>query len=142
MPPPVDPDQRMVIGVDVGGTKISAAEVEADGHRRGERTRRHHANAGPDSVVEEILALVSLVHGNSSSRVATVGVGVAAQVDEATGLVHHAPNLGWRDYPLGAKLADSLGVPVAVLNDARAATIAEWRFGAGQGTGDLLVVFV
>ncbi|MCI4321493.1 MAG: ROK family protein [Thermoplasmata archaeon] len=142
MAPAAEPDPRTVIGVDLGGTKISVAQVEADGRRRGERSRRLHSNAGPDAVVEEILATIDLVRGNSTAPIEAVGVGAAAQVDEASGLVHHAPNLGWREYPLGAKLAEALGVPVAVLNDARAATIAEWRFGAGQRANDLLVVFV
>jgi len=58
-----------------------------------------------------------------------------------TGLVLNAPNLGWRDVPLGAMLAHALGAPVRVMNDLSAAAWGEARFGAARGVRDVLVVF-
>jgi glucokinase len=56
--------------------------------------------------------------------------------------VRFAPNLGWRDVPLRAELEKSLGLPVVVANDVRAATWGEWLYGAGQGMDDLICLFV
>lgn len=66
----------------------------------------------------------------------------AGQIHPRTGAVVFAPNLGWRNEPLGARLADAFGVPVTVENDVRAAAWGEFRFGAHQGAGSLLAVFV
>jgi glucokinase len=129
-----------VVGVDLGGTKIAAAFVEPEGRRVGASVRRRHGNGGPDSVVSEMAEIVREVAAAAGQTVHRVGVGAAAQVDSRSGVVHHAPNLRWRDVPLGKMLSQELGVPVSVVNDARAATIAEWRFGAGRGVDDVLVV--
>jgi glucokinase len=71
-----------------------------------------------------------------------VGVACAGQIDPITGAVVYAPNLGWRDVPLGALLAQALGVPVVVENDVRAAAWGEFVAGAGGREGSLVAVFV
>ncbi|MCI4327888.1 MAG: ROK family protein [Thermoplasmata archaeon] len=129
-----------VVGVDLGGTKIAAAFVAADGQRLRASVRHPHGNGGPEAVVAEMVEILRQVSRESGQAIRRVGLGVAAQVDVRTGMVHHAPNLRWRDVPLGAMLSRSMDVPVSVVNDARAATIAEWQFGAGRGVDDLLVV--
>jgi len=75
-------------------------------------------------------------------RVAAIGVATAGQIHPATGVVVEAPNLGWRDVPLRARLAEATGVPVIVENDVRAAAWGEFVHGAGQGVGSLVAVFV
>lgn len=71
-----------------------------------------------------------------------MGVACAGQIDPATGAVAQAPNLGWRDVPLGSRLADALGVPVVVENDVRAAAWGEYVAGAGEREGSLVAVFI
>jgi glucokinase len=78
----------------------------------------------------------------SLDGLASVGVACAGLIHPATGAVVQAPNLGWRDVPLGAELRRVLGVPVVVENDVRAAAWGEFRFGAGAGADSLIVVFV
>jgi glucokinase len=56
--------------------------------------------------------------------------------------VVQAPNLGWRDVPLAARLGDRFGVPVVLENDVRAAAWGEFRFGAGRGAASLIAIFV
>ncbi len=72
----------------------------------------------------------------SRFRPGVVGLAVAAQVDPRTGTVVHAPNLGWRDVALSRRVGEELGLPVVVVNDARAAALAEWKHGAAAGTSD------
>jgi len=87
-------------------------------------------------ITRDLLALLP------NAVVAGVGVGVAGIVRRADGLVHHAPNLGWRDVPLGAEVAATLhlDVPVHVGNDADLGAIAEHTRGAGVGVDDLVFV--
>ncbi len=71
-----------------------------------------------------------------------VGVACAGQIHPETGTVVYAPNLQWRDVPLGRVLRDSLRLPVVVENDVRAAAWGEFCFGVGPGVSSLLAVFV
>ncbi|MCI4324298.1 MAG: ROK family protein [Thermoplasmata archaeon] len=132
----------LVLGVDLGGTNLSGALVGPHGRLLTPRVRHPHTNRGPEELAAEIGALVVSIGSRAKRPVAAVGVGVAAQVDESHGVVTYAPNLRWNDVPLGPQLERSVGLPVAIVNDARAATVAEWRFGAGKDVSDLLVVFV
>jgi glucokinase len=142
VPEPGPEPSPLVVGVDLGGTNLSGALVGRDGRLLTPRVRHRHANQGAEEMAAEIGALVVAIGSRAKRPVAAVGVGVAAQVDEDQGVVHYAPNLRWDDVPLGPLLERSVGLPVAIVNDARAATVAEWRFGAGQGASDLLVVIV
>src|SRR5690606_39576400 len=73
---------------------------------------------------------------------AVVGIGVAGQVDSASGMVQNAPNLRWHDYPLGDVVHDSTGHRVAVLNDVQAATYGEWTYGAARGATEAVCMFI
>ncbi len=128
-----------MLSVDLGATKVVSALVLADGsiaHRSG---RIVHANDGPDGVLRALSRSIRECRAKVSSlALSRVGVAVAAQVEPTTGTIVHSPNLHWRDVPLAARLRAELDdVPVTVVNDARAATLAEWRLGAGRGVSDL-----
>jgi len=89
-------------------------------------------------VGERARALVAQA-GASLDRVAAVGVSVPGAVDGERGVVLQPPNLpGWDGAPVRALLGEALGRPIAIENDANAAALAEWRFGAGRGTQDLV----
>jgi glucokinase len=70
-----------------------------------------------------------------------IGIGAAGQID-SNGVVKSAPNLPFKNEPLKDKLEKELGLGVIVTNDVNAATYGEWRFGAGKGVDDLVVIFV
>ncbi len=138
----MDIGKLWAIGVDLGGTKIEVARVDEQGNL-GERTRRPtESQRGPAAVKDEIVAAVRELWNRSGSSPAGIGIGVAGQVDAQSDVVRFAPNLGWRDEPLGADLRRALGLPVVVTNDVRAATWGEWLHGAGQGCRDLVCIFV
>lgn len=134
----------LVLGIDLGATKVVSALVARDGTVAHHSGRHLHANDGPGGVIRSLVRSVeACLAATPHRRPAAVGVAVAAQVDPRTGTVVHAPNLGWRDVPLGRRVSEELGgLPVVVLNDARAATLAEWRFGAGRGATDLFCMFL
>ena len=130
------------VGVDLGGTKVEVAHVDAEGHVLTRLRRPTDVKDGPVAVENEILAAVRDLEGSVGNSPVAVGVGVAGQIAPESGVVRFAPNLDWHDMPLQAHLSTSLGLPVTVTNDVRAATWGEWLHGAGQGCADLVCVFV
>ncbi|MCI4352908.1 MAG: ROK family protein [Thermoplasmata archaeon] len=130
-----------ILGVDVGATKLSAAVVDADGRVLSHGGRTLHRNEGPDGVIRDLLQVIRKALGDGPPPEG-IGVGVAGQVEAVTGTVRHAPNLRWTNFPLGTRLSSEFGCPVFVANDVRAATVGEWRHGAGKGTTNLLCLFV
>ena len=128
-----------VVAVDVGGTSIKGALVDAGMRITGEARRPTPREGGPDAVVGAIESVVDelLGHGGAPGPVA-IGVVVPGIVEESTGIARYSANLGWRDLPLAARLHDRTGLPVALGHDVRAGALAEWRLGAGRGATSLL----
>jgi glucokinase len=125
-----------VIGVDLGGTKILAGVFDAHGglERVTERPTPAHSQD------ELVAALVETVSELRTPDVKAVGFGVPARVDTRTGFVLGAVNTPIEGLPLGEVLSSRLGLPVGVINDASAAALAEFLYGAGRGTRDLVLL--
>jgi glucokinase len=133
------------LGLDLGGTNIKVAVVE---ERAGERdglpaivVRESHpteASRGPDAVVGR-LAEVGRDAIRRHGPVTAVGVGIAGIVDQ-DGRAVLLPNLpgAWKGVALRAPLAEALGQPVALVNDARAFSLAESLLGAARGLGTVV----
>jgi len=129
------------IGIDLGGTKVAAALVDADGRVIASHVFPTNIEKGADGVIDDIAACVKDELGAAARSAQGIGIGVPGQVD-ADGEVDSAINLGWHRVPLRAALEQRLGLPVVVTNDVRAATWGEWVYGAGRGTDDLVTLFV
>jgi glucokinase len=132
----------VVLGIDLGATKVVSGLVDGRGKILRHSGRHLHANDGPGGVIRTIARAARTCLEGTNLRPRAIGLAVAAQVDPRTGTVVHAPNLGWRDVPLARRVREELGLPVVVINDARAATIAEWTLGAGVGATDLFCLFL
>ncbi len=131
----------LTLGVDLGGTKVETALVDAAGRIVASQRRPTQPEKGPDAVIADIVACVETCLGEAGKAAQSLGVGVAGQLDR-TGTLRFSPNLGWRNVSLKVKLEEALGIPVVIDNDVRAATRGEWRHGAGQGVNDLVCLFV
>jgi glucokinase len=134
-------DDRVAVGVDLGGTKIEIALVHASGKIIQKHRSPTDVKDGEKAVKNEIVTAVTRLLKDFGKDCAGVGVGVAGQVS-STGKIRFAPNLGWRDVDLKMQLAHELGLPVTITNDVRAATFAEWKHGAGKGSDHLVCLFV
>lgn len=130
--------RHVAVGVDVGGTKIAAGLVAADGsvvERVLVATPADQSTAIVPRIVEAVAGLARR-HGLDG---VPVGVGAAGLVDR-DGVVRYAPNIDWVDYPLRAELERHLGGPVRVDNDANVAAWGEFCVGAGRQSSDSLVM--
>ncbi|MFF6786521.1 ROK family protein [Streptomyces sp. NPDC012510] len=136
---------RHVIALDVGGTGMKAALVGADGELLHQARLATGRERGADAVVASVLDFATelRVHGERrfGEPAAAAGVAVPGIVDSDRGIAVYAANLGWRDVPLRALLAERLGgVPVALGHDVRTGGLAEGRVGAGRGADRFLFV--
>ncbi len=136
----------LVVGVDLGGTKILAAVVTADGKIMGQAKRKTKPETGTESVIERIVKTVDDALASAKtlrSEVRAVGIGAPGPIDPDTGTVLMAPNLnGWENVPLAKTLSEQLGVPVFLDNDVNVGTLGEFVYGAGRGAKDVIGVFV
>ena len=127
----------LAVGVDIGGTKVAAAVVDAAGRVLRHEQRRTPATS-PDSIRDVVVDLVGEL--SRTHRVEAVGVGAAGWIDAGRSVVRYAPNLAWRDEPLQDLLSAALDLPVVVENDANAAAWAEFRFGAARQATESMVL--
>ena len=112
---------RRLIGVDVGGTKVSTAVLDADGLSEPELV--HTDTSSQERLVDQLAERI--VHAAGGDPDCVVGVGVPAVIEFVTGRARHAPNIPLHDIPLRAVLSEKTGLPVVVDNDATVAALAE-----------------
>src|SRR5919206_3554888 len=130
------PAAQRVIGVDVGGTKILAGVVAADGTLEG-----HRETPTPVGAQEVLLdALERAVGEFVNDDVGAVGFGVPSRIDRRTGRVDASVNIPLGDIDLRDVMSQRLGLPVAVANDANAATLAEFVAGAGRDVQSMVML--
>lgn len=133
----------MIAGIDIGGTSTKIGLVR-DGKVVATK-RIPTVGEDPEGVPHgtafaEALALALRELCEEQGAITACGIGVP-NGNPFTGSIDRAPNLPWKsDVPLARMLHDRIGVPCSLGNDANAAALGEWKYGAGQGCNDLLVV--
>lgn len=132
------------VGIDIGGSGTKVLIARAEDATAGALAPRQHASfTVPGALhVDSIDALVRRVFETVPElRIAGVGVAVPGVIDDALGDVVRSVNLPWLErYPLTERIADELRAPVALVNDGRAAALAEARHGSGAGLSDVFVI--
>ena len=129
----------MIAGIDIGGTttKIGLVRDHVIVARSRINTTGH---ADEHAFAEAIAAEVRALADARGASVVAAGIG-APNGNQLTGTIQRAPNLPWKhDVPLARMISGLLQVPCVLGNDANAAALGEWRYGAGQGCQDLLVI--
>lgn len=136
---------EVCVGVDLSGSNVRAAVVDAAGRVLGQE-RHRLLSKEPPQVAEAIVRAAKTACGAAGlpfGEARALGVGVAGHVEKGTGMVASAPGLGWKDVPLQKLLqARAPKLPTTLAGDLAAAAWAERVAGAGKGSGDLLVVLV
>ncbi len=135
---------RSAVAVDLGGTSIRTSVVDADGSVR-DISRVATPSRGRDAVLTAICSEVQSTAeaGGGLAEMCGVGLGSPGMVDDNGYLHGPAVNIvGWRDFDIASELRSRLGVPVIVLNDANAAAMGEFYYGAGSGMRAIALVTV
>lgn len=133
-----DDSRALTIGIDVGGTSIRAAVVDAQGEvldslQSPTPTSAPALENGLDRAVRELAR---------RHRIGAVGLAVAGFVTPDRTTVRFAPHLPWVEAPVGRDLSERLGLPVILEHDANAAAWAEHRFGAAAGGGNVVMLAI
>jgi glucokinase len=129
-------DAQRVIGVDLGGTKIASGVVDRGGAVQGRRERHTPVSSeadlleGLDEVVEELL----------DDGIGAIGFGIPSRIDQRSGRTLSSTNIPLAGVDFRDRMAERFGLPVGIDNDANAATLAEWRFGAGRGVRHMVML--
>jgi glucokinase len=141
-------EQRWIVGVDLGGTNIVVGALPisgGDGEVLGLREARTEALKGAKFVVDRIvhmvedcIAEVAGTNGASKADFAGIGIGSPGPLNRGTGTIINTPNLGWRNFPLRDLIANAVGLPATLDNDANCATYGEWWLGAGRAVNNLV----
>ncbi|GAB4244959.1 MAG: ROK family glucokinase [Thermoleophilia bacterium] len=123
----------VMLGVDLGGTKIAVGAVSEDGSVRGGIIERPTEKAGPEELAGALLQILREARELLAPDALGVGVGSAGTIDWSRGRVMQSPNLPLADFPLAERVGRGVGLPVALDNDANVATLAEARVGVAEG---------
>lgn len=126
------------IGIDIGGTKIAGGIVLSDGTL--EHKLRVPTPKDPQELVSAVIRMGQELLEHAPG--APVGVAVAGFLNKSRSLVLHSPNLDWPNAPLRDELSKGLGVEVTLENDANAAGWGEYRYGAGRGVLDMVLLTI
>lgn len=120
----------MKIGIDIGGTKCAVVLGDESGIRK----KIRFATTGKEETLERILTAAGEI-----GRADAVGISCGGPLDDEKGLILSPPNLpGWDRVPIVQMVEQALGVPAYLCNDANACALAEWKYGAGRGTKNMV----
>jgi glucokinase-like ROK family protein len=137
-------DGFVVLGVDMGGTKMYGALSDLGGNILDEVNISRHGTSGEDSfnylttLIDKLLASPKV----EGRRVRGIGVGAPGITLHKEGIVTWAYTLHWDNFPLKAKLAERYDLPITVDNDVNLAALGELWFGAGQNVQDMILVAI
>lgn len=131
--------EGVVVGVDVGGTKVLAGVVDCDGNLRRTVGGSTPGRRVDERMIEDVLTR-TVREASDGAQLVGVGVAAAGFVDPPGERVRFAPHLPWQDAPVRQRLEDRWQVPVVLENDAAAAAFAELQHGAARGAHGAIVV--
>ena len=128
-------DDDIVVGFDLGGTKMLSHVYDGKFDRLGRERKKTHGYRGAKAGIERIIDTIksSLADAEKSSGdIAAIGIGCPGPVDMDRGVLIGPPNLGWGETKIAKPLEDVFGCPVFVANDVDAGMFGEYQFGAAR----------
>jgi len=137
-------DGDVVLGVDLGGTKMYGAISDLGGNILDEVNLGHHGTSGEESF-DRLVSLIDTLLASpklGGRKVRGIGVGAPGITLHEEGIVTWAFTLNWKDFPLKARLSERFGLPVIVDNDVNLAALGELWFGVGQNTRNMILIAI
>lgn len=137
---------KLLCGVDIGGTKLSTALVRMDGSILDKCIDCDHVDKPEKELIEQITGNIRrLIHKNGleESDLLGIGIGCAGHIRFRDGVIITTSNLkGYKDYPLRDAVQANFSIPVVLDNDANAQAFGEFKFGAGKGYDSMVFLTI
>jgi glucokinase-like ROK family protein len=130
---------NLVVGIDLGGTKIVGAIVDLGGNV----LSKLEENTSLENTFEQLCRTISTLLEQpraADQKILGIGVGLPGITQTIDGIVSMAPNLGWDDFPLQKMLKERFSIPVYIENDVNMQALGEYGFGAGVGTRNMIMI--
>jgi len=128
------------LGIDIGGTKcaVLAGTKQMEILERIQFATETHK--GPEFAITNLLEASSkIINRLTDYTLVTIGISCGGPLDSKKGIIQSPPNLPrWDNIPITQLFKDKFNVPVFLQNDANACALAEWKFGAGKGTSNMV----
>lgn len=134
---------KYLLGIDIGGTKCAVVLAKKDSTEILDKIRFDtNAERGWQKIVEELISSSFFLikrNGISKDDLISCGVSCGGPLDSNKGIIMSPPNLpDWDNVPLTDIITEALGVPCKIRNDADACALAEWKYGAGRGSNNMI----
>ncbi|MFZ1977722.1 MAG: ROK family protein, partial [Bacteroidota bacterium] len=132
--------RKYFLGIDIGGTKSAVLAGTEEMEFLDRREFATESEKGPQHTIGKLLNFSSHIMTKlSDCTLQAIGVSCGGPLDSTKGIILSPPNLpGWDNIPLTKILNDRFNVPVYLQNDANACALAEWKYGAGKGTQNMI----
>lgn len=130
----------VVLGIDLGGTKVYGALSDLGGTVLDEVNIGRHGTSGEDSYDRLVTLIDTLLASPKAQGRKARGIGVPGITLHRQGIVKWAYTLPWKDFPLKARLSDGCGLPITIDNDVNLAALGELWFGAGQNAQNMILI--
>lgn len=129
----------IILGFDIGGTKCAVVTAEWDGENITILKKKKCPTDLTVTPEEMINRLIKMADGIITEKIDLIGISCGGPLDSEKGVILSPPNLpGWDKVEIVKQLSDYYGVPAKLQNDANASAVAEWKFGAGQNTQNMI----
>lgn len=138
-------ENKYVIGIDLGGTKISGAVANFKGDMLSQYTIPTKAEEGESAVLQRIIAVVEKVIEESNvdkEKIVSIGIGSPGPLDAKKGMIITTPNIPFKNFNIVKPLVDRFNIATYLDNDANVAAIGEYAFGSGKGTDNMVFITV
>lgn len=134
---------EVIAGIDIGGTKIAIALETLAGEKIAARRLPTEVETGAHRIVEEISRSITEMLAENQAVLVSIGIGCPSPLDIENGLVMSPANLrDWNNFPIVKLFEQRFAVPVILDNDANAATLGEYVYGAGRGFKNIVYITV
>lgn len=133
---------KPLVGVDIGGTKCAVTIGALQDEDIVILDKEGFPTTGVNQTIQDIKDTIRAVlkrNGIPEGNIQAIGISCGGPLDSKTGVIMSPPNLpGWDNIPIVKIISEEFGVMTAVHNDANACALAEWKFGAGKGTRNMV----
>jgi len=139
---------KNLIGIDIGGTKCAVilGKLDNNGDIKilGKETCLTADYPSPEEMIPYFERTINKIledHKLRTSDIGSLGISCGGPLDSRNGIIMSPPNLpGWDDIHIVNHFYERLSLPIAIQNDANACALAEWKFGAGRGTMNMIFI--